>query len=267
MNDYQQNSNLPAIKKLVIVSDENFGQEDAYVRRIYFASKMCSITYTQDVSGNGILYIGSIAASLPRLNPDFQNFVLQNAEKQWVCLAEDFNGFTHIIGTAGTGCRMSYSGSSGPNNGYEIQFIGSNPEPFQIKKAQVMDCLREHAVVDHRKAAEVDFYMTALTYVENEFTLYDAEGDIIDLTGSSFYLVIFFGSREIERYSSEDRVEGDDGENQFLIPADLVISEDKTKISLSRNITTSRGNYTYELWQIDAAGKRQNVMKGLWVLE
>lgn len=266
MNDYQQNSNLPAVKKLVIVSDEDFGQKDAYVRRINFASKMCSISYSQDVTGNGILYVGSIAASLPRLNPDFQNFILQNGEKRWVCLAEDFNGFTHIIGTAGTGGQLRFTGSSGPNNGYELQFTGSNPEPFQIKNAKVMDCLREHAVVDHRIEAEVDYYLVASAYMEQEFTLYDAEGETIDLTGSTFDLVIYRDEKEVQRYTSYEVVIGD-GDEPETVPADLIISEDNSKISLADTIGLGKDFYRYELWQTNAGGQKQRVMKGLWVVE
>lgn len=255
MNDYQQNSNLPSVKKLVIVSDEDFGQKDAYVRQINFASKMCSISYSQDVTGNGILYVGSIAASLPRLNPDFQNFILLNGEKRWVCLAEDFNGYTHIIGTAGTGCQLRFTGSSGPNNGYELQLTGSNPEPFQIKNAKIMDCLTERMVVDIRKSAKVDYYMAKGQTLSEEITLYDINGDAIDLTGSSFDLKIYQNEKLVKTYRSYN-VEGQN--------AELIIANDNLSFSFSGEVELNAGNYTYQLWQTYANLETEPVMDGLW---
>lgn len=262
MYDYQQNSNLPAIKRLIILvanpsstATNNVAMAgSSFLKEIKFAKRSCDISYAESVSGSGKLYVASISAKLPVINPAFYEFMLYNSEARWKCLAEDFNNHLHIIGSDEAGAVLTIKGETSPN-GYELNFSANSPYPFEIKNSTIMQSITTHTVIDIRRAAEADVYLESGTAFENEFTIYDAEGEVIDLTGGEFDLNIYKQGTVQKTYA-----------NIGSAP-ELSLIESNTKIAMNTKFDLAAGMYEYQLWQNKTGTSPQLLMKGLWIAQ
>lgn len=247
MYDYQQNSNISGIKRLVILLDN----EKGFLKQIKFAHKACQVSYSENLSVFGKLYAASIVARIPMLNSSFYEFMKLNGEAQWICLAEDFNNYLHIIGTQGAGAVMVVSGVTSPANGYELTFAANSPYPFEIKQSKIMQSIQSHKIIDLRKAAEVDIYLDNGSAFDNEFTLYDAEGDVIDLQGGFFDLEIYKNGTIVKSYS---------------LGYGLGLINNNSAIAMISKFNLGIGMYDYKLWQNKGGASPQLLMKGLWIV-
>ncbi len=269
--DYAQCTNVGGIRKLTIVADDGFLAKpengewsvisikpDAVVFDVLFAPNTCSLSEGEQLTEQGLLILGQVAASVPKLTKEFRSFLYINAERRWVVFAEDNNGLTHILGEPEVGLKLNVNSSIGgvgsSRNTNDIALSGSMIFPPFISETMIT---LEGPTIDLRSYAQQNFIAYKGDSINQELTFEDANGVIETLTGSSFLM-------QVKDNAGNVIFSFDMGSGFSLQSLDTVLNMTKTASEMA---AVAVGKYSYDLQRTFPDASVNTVMKGYFIIE
>ncbi|GGD44982.1 hypothetical protein GCM10011514_06240 [Emticicia aquatilis] len=262
--------NSGGIYRLVVVSDDGFETEpflgvwaDASIKdgavmcEFLFAHGTCSLSIKDRLNENGILCVSQIILDLAKITVELQRWLYLHAERRWVCFAEDFNGYTHIIGEPHTGCRLSTNQVTGERSSSKnlttiTLEVSSIYRPI-ITTMNFVDLTSNRLKIDLRRYAERDFYAYEGDTINEVLTFRDANSNIENLTGNSFKMQVrdFTGAVI----------------TSFVMGNGFVLQNNNTELLMFKSDIIASGEYDYDLQRTYPDGTIETQLKGRFIIE
>lgn len=262
--------NSGGIYRLIVVSDDGF--ETAPVLGTWQAIKlkpaavMCEFLFARDSgsfaiadrpSENGILYESNVVVELPKITIELRDWLDINAERRWVCFAEDFNDYTHIIGEPGLGAILSVNQTTGDTSSSRnfsgLGFLGFSIYRPIITDMNFVDLTENRQLIDLREYVLADIIVKAGDSIFEPIVLRDSFGNIENLTGSVFKL----------------QVKDVDGNliTSFEMGNGFTLQNGNTELLMQKNGTLPVGEYQYDLERTYPNGIVKTQMAGRFIVE
>lgn len=284
-SDYTQESNIAGVMRLIIISDDAFLnevedwdfstidlKEGAILTEVIFAPNSCTFTYSSKPSEFGTLYQCQISCTKPKLTKAINQFLADNAERQWVSFVQDFNFKVHVVGVPNGGLKLVNTASTGGSiNSNALSFVGDTLFPPFIFDYFDMNFF---AGVDLTDYAMQDFRVMRGNSLYESIQFSNPDGTLQDLSSDQFVMNVVNNSGQViltfARYTTLPGIvpEGG-GDGPVLVENGLTISEDGTTIYMNKTgleMQIEPGIYKYDFLRItDLASK--TVMKGSFFVE
>lgn len=259
-------TNIAGIYRMIVVADDGFDtslgaytcKPNAVMCEFLFAYGTCSLTVSDSISENGKLYISGINFDLPKITPELRNWLNTNAERRWVCFAEDFNDYTHIIGEAAIGCVLAVRQTTGPSSSSKnlsnVSLSVSSINRPIITEMNFIDLTSSRTKIDLRRYAEKDIYVYEGDTISEVLTFRDANGNIENLTGSSFKMQV--------RNPIDNSVT-----SSFTMGGGFSFQNNNTELKMHKTELIAAGTYDYDLQRTYPDGIVETQMVGKFIVE
>lgn len=262
--------NSGGLYRLIVVSDDGFEtspilgawpsiklKPSAVSCEFLFAVNTGVIGIGDNLSENGLLFEIGIGVDLPKMTPELRDWMEMNGERRWVCFAEDFNEYTHIIGEPGIGAVLTINQSSGESsvsrNVSQLAFRAfSNYRPI-ISIMNFVDLTTDRKIIDLREYALTDIITYQGDTISEPLIFRDAVGNIENLTGNSFKMQVFDSTGAIV--------------TSYEMGAGFSLQNLNTELFLFKNTTVPVGEYDYDLQRTYPDGLMKTQMAGKYIVQ
>jgi hypothetical protein len=145
MIDVHQDSNVGGVRSLSIIADTDFDANNepilgALIEDLLFAHRTCELNIDSKASQFGLLYTAEVSLLLPKISATVRDFIAKNGERNWVLILEDFNGYTHTIGSKDAGVNFFIRQTTGGGkNATSFIFQAQSDGPFDISNENIND--------------------------------------------------------------------------------------------------------------------------------
>jgi hypothetical protein len=263
--------NAGGLYRLVVVDDEGFEtsptlgkwpdvklKKTAVVCEFLFARDSGSLAVPDVLSENGKIYECGVVVDVPKITPELRDWLELNGERRWVCFAEDFNDYTHIIGEPGLGCVLTSDQSTDTmasgRNVSVLYFNASTPYRPIINTMNFLEMTSDRQIIDLRENALADIVVYAGDTLSESLKFKDATGTVENLTGSTFKMDIKNNAGAVVLALTMA-----DGLSLINTNTELLLT--KTVISLTP------GEYLYELQRTYPTGAVKTKMVGKFIID
>ena len=184
---------------------------------------------------------------------DLSEFLFQNQNKRWILFFADQNGQAYVAGSLEQPARLSFSRAIDNSNFLKLNLSAKLWHPvFLLTSLNILEML-ETKVIDLRKYASIDIKVVEGDTINEPLTFRDANGDIENLTGSTFKM----------------QVRRPDGSivTSFVMGTGFSLQNGNTELLMFKSEVIPAGDYVYDIQRTNSDTTVDTIMKGKFIVE